>query len=766
MKNKITVMKKYFTFLLFVIAIQGFSQTYPITSINISLPANPDANTANWGSGTSLFVVTASSKPVNGRVDGFVVESKILITIKKGGTRACGAYTENTAPASNFNTLTKVWSGISAVALLGQECTLAPGDYEISVQFFGHGAAGLTPLSEEKTKTFSIRVVEQQVFQAPEPIAPADGTLFSETELQKPILFRWIPIIPKPQDPVTYRLRVWQLMQGQTGTQVMKVNQPIITKYVDNITQAVIANLISDPCKPPYLCDFVWNVQALNREGKPVGENSGTSKAFQFSANSCDVKLVLKLTSVECLSSINGNNNYKICLSATYTSPDFNLTYTTAATSGFKAYPFASSTSYTVANIAPALQVQNSGTGSTVDYCLNVSVPIGQTSIKIGLQGDDNDSGPMTCQPDAELNIRLPECYPSCDCGEWSNSVVEIQAKDATTSRLKCSGNASLSIGIYQFHFPDFACNPKDSSCQVSYEWSVQGIASGNGTGQIFRFNFSQTGIYTVNITPLCGGKRCTPCKIVIKVEDIQSPPDVPKSLPDHKCENYSFELRKIYSGDSIAYEGSITNKYSESELKNKPQNFRINIRNNSVIGIDSRAPKDWTRTPSKFPPPISQIKWNHNSGDIPQGETKLGTLYFAVPTSNPYYVVYDWLNKEGEILCKDSIALIDTRFYYNLDKEPSYTFNEISNSILRVQFSNPYASVENIQLTVYDVEEKKIKRKSKDVIKLHSVTGLNRISIDIKDYNLEPGRLYLLTISDFHNTFNFNFKVTNDREK
>jgi len=264
----------------------------------------------------------------------------------------------------------------------------------------------------------------------------------------------------------------------------------------------------------------------------------------------------------------------------------------------------------------------------------------------------------------------------------------------------------------------------------------------------------------------VCGGKKCTPCKIIIKVEDIQPPPDVPKSLPDLKCENYSFELRKIYRGDSIAYECNITNKYTGNEQKFIPKSIRIKIRNDSVIAIDNNVTKEWSRTPSKFPPGSSQIKWTNNSGDIPNGETKLGTIYFAVPTVNPFYVIYEWLNKEEKVICKDSIALTDNRFYYELEREPSYTYTEISNTVLRVQFYNPYASVENIQLTVYDVGAQKIKRKSRDVIKLNSVTGLNRISIDIKNYNLEPGRFYLLTISDFNSTYHFNFKVTNDREK
>lgn len=256
------------------------AQQYPITSINISLPQNPDASTNKWTSATSMLNITAMAKMVNGKIDPSVEGSKILVSIKKAGSTVCGNANINSAPQANFNSANKVWSGNAAVALLGQECTLSPGDYELCVQFFGgpRNAA----LSEQKCKAFTIRGMEQQSFQAPQALMPANGTAFKEADLQKPISFRWTPIVPKPQEPTTYRLKVWQLMQGQNGTQAMRANQPIITKDVDNITQATISNMITGPCKPPYLCEFVWNVQALNRDGKSIGNNNGMSEVFAF----------------------------------------------------------------------------------------------------------------------------------------------------------------------------------------------------------------------------------------------------------------------------------------------------------------------------------------------------------------------------------------------------------------------------------------------------------------------------------------------------
>lgn len=283
-------MKKTLTLLLLVVSVRLFAQSYPITGINISLPANPDANTANWGSGASMLTITAATRLINGKIDSRVTESKIVVIIKKGGAKICGTYTGNSAPAANFNTVNKVWSGRNAVSLLEQDCVLPPGEYEICVQYFGYGLTGFAPLSEEKCKIFSIRGNEQQAYQPPQAIIPANGNVLSEADAKKPLTFRWTPVVPKPKEPVTYRVNVWQLMQGQNAVQAMKANQPVITKDVDNLTQTVILNLISGPCMPPYLCDFIWNVQALNREGKPIGGNNGNSGPNTFSVNNNKLK--------------------------------------------------------------------------------------------------------------------------------------------------------------------------------------------------------------------------------------------------------------------------------------------------------------------------------------------------------------------------------------------------------------------------------------------------------------------------------------------
>ena len=100
-------MKKALFLLGMAIAMPCFAQNYPIISINISLPSTFVANTANWGTEVSMFAITATTKAQNGRVDPHVMESKLLITIKKGGAKICGDFTGNSAPPSNILNLNK-----------------------------------------------------------------------------------------------------------------------------------------------------------------------------------------------------------------------------------------------------------------------------------------------------------------------------------------------------------------------------------------------------------------------------------------------------------------------------------------------------------------------------------------------------------------------------------------------------------------------------------------------------------------------------------
>jgi hypothetical protein len=203
-------------------------------------------------------------------------ELRLVIQIRSGGALICGNNFATSKQVDPFDVRT--FNTADLTGMLSNCHELKEGTYSICVQFFNIDKIAI---SREMCKDFRVEASNIE-YAPPTVITPVRDTKFSQQELQGQIMFRWTPLVPKPKDPVTYRLKVWQLIQGQNGTMAMRTNQPIVTKDVDNITQATVNGIYTGPCRPPYLCDFIWNVQALNKEGKPMGNNNGMSDSYTF----------------------------------------------------------------------------------------------------------------------------------------------------------------------------------------------------------------------------------------------------------------------------------------------------------------------------------------------------------------------------------------------------------------------------------------------------------------------------------------------------
>ena len=249
-----------------------FSQIQQIKIVSFTVKNQLPAVVDNWNTIPGSVLLVAQLLP-NQQVRGI----RLMIQIRSGGAVVCGNNTTGGMQVDEFTTRTFSANDITG-ALQGCH-DLKDGSYTICAQFYN---VDRVAISNEVCKEFTVETPKETEYTPPTLINPENGKVFTEAELSKPVTFRWTPLVPKPREPVTYRLKVWQLMQGQNGTQAMRSNQPIITKDVDNITQAVVSNLYTGPCKPPYMCDFIWAVQALNKEGKPIGRNEGNSDPYTF----------------------------------------------------------------------------------------------------------------------------------------------------------------------------------------------------------------------------------------------------------------------------------------------------------------------------------------------------------------------------------------------------------------------------------------------------------------------------------------------------
>ena len=272
-------MKRILSLLMLFCSLAAMGQ-YPVSSISITMPPNPAANTGDWA---MPFVITAQAKLVQGQVPGNLMESRILVTVKEAMLKKCGSYTQQTAPMSNFNTATKSWSGAAAVGFLGNGCTLKPGTYELCVQFFS-GYAPVIPLSNEVCKSFTIADTKQQSYSPPQNIMPANGKVFTEQEAGMPIMLRWTPVVPKPQGDVLYKVRLIEILPGQNKTEALRTNTPIDILEVKNNTQTSYK-------LSKRITGLYWEVEAESAE-RVQGEKPrsyGKSEATSFSVKKGDI---------------------------------------------------------------------------------------------------------------------------------------------------------------------------------------------------------------------------------------------------------------------------------------------------------------------------------------------------------------------------------------------------------------------------------------------------------------------------------------------
>ena len=246
-------------------------QINQINIVNFTVKSTLPGTVDSWLSTPGALVLTAQKVP-----SAQLREPMMVLQIRSGPAIICGNTTATPKRIDPFDV--RVFNTADLTSMLSNCHELKAGTYTICVQFFNIDKVAI---SREVCKEFKVEDAAVE-YSPPTLITPDNGKKFSAQELQTVVMFRWTPLVPKPKEPVTYRLKVWQLMQGQNGTTAMRSNQPIVTKDVDNITQATVSAIYTGPCKPPYLCDYIWNVQALNRTGKPMGNNNGTSEPYTF----------------------------------------------------------------------------------------------------------------------------------------------------------------------------------------------------------------------------------------------------------------------------------------------------------------------------------------------------------------------------------------------------------------------------------------------------------------------------------------------------
>jgi hypothetical protein len=115
-------------------------------------------------------------------------------------------------------------------------------------------------------------------YQAPILLSPRDKDTVTVAQT-KGFLFKWTPVVPSPAGIVSYRLQVWEILPGQDAMRAFLGNQPILEKDYKAMTQA--------PWPPDFELPrpgmgYVWSIQALDADMRPVVDNGGRAEPLSF----------------------------------------------------------------------------------------------------------------------------------------------------------------------------------------------------------------------------------------------------------------------------------------------------------------------------------------------------------------------------------------------------------------------------------------------------------------------------------------------------
>ncbi|WP_291801901.1 hypothetical protein [Lutibacter sp.] len=222
-----------------------------------------------------------------------------------------------------------------------------------------------------------------------------------------------------------------------------------------------------------------------------------SSNPSYFTMSSCEIDFTIANEEIECLGYEQENRKFKICFDVTYSSTSGDLTYLDPS-SGLTVYDQTYATlSHTLVSPNLTLVSQVGATTSTVSYCFEVTVSASVTSIGFGLQGDDLDPSPITCQPGvSQLFDELPSCIcDDCEEIELSFDDFNITPNEGTGNQFNFNGNINVNVPVYgiEFQIQSYTYSAAPSAC-------TEGVSSIEESGMILMPGTSINGSTTLQL--------------------------------------------------------------------------------------------------------------------------------------------------------------------------------------------------------------------------------------------------------------------------
>ena len=243
------------------------------SQITVNVSPNPNPDLSAWADRQETVTVTVNNpgQPVtvkfnsqlklNGQVKARTKFAQMPSVYLDRGINVFSA--EDIVP---YNAVELFDVNKRAIARTGQ---LPGGNYQLCISLVDEKNQPVNRFPE-RCANFLISQIQPPIL-----ILPTDNQHLNS---DRPV-FNWTPISPIPNGVrISYRLMVFEILKGQNPIQATKSNQPVL-----DITVAGV----SSPWPPEWDLpsanrQYVWTVQAVDDNDKPIGENNGLATPQTF----------------------------------------------------------------------------------------------------------------------------------------------------------------------------------------------------------------------------------------------------------------------------------------------------------------------------------------------------------------------------------------------------------------------------------------------------------------------------------------------------
>jgi hypothetical protein len=266
------------SFLIAIMILTSIDISYAQLKVSLNMTSHPDPYLSNWANRKETAIVTiinSGSQPVEVKFDCKINKNGSLLV----NTKPEVMKTFSVPPGAN-QYFGEDLLPIEAVKISGnadktaiKTGMLPAGSYEFCVALLD---ASNKQLTSPVCKGFVL-----QSYQAPVLLQPEDKSSIKQN--QRPI-FRWTAVSPKPNFILNYRIMVFEVLAGQSPTNALKVNRPILDQ--DNILSTQF-QWPPDVDLPTMTQQLIWTVRAIDENGNGVGEPDGYATPFVINCPSC-----------------------------------------------------------------------------------------------------------------------------------------------------------------------------------------------------------------------------------------------------------------------------------------------------------------------------------------------------------------------------------------------------------------------------------------------------------------------------------------------